>query len=125
MAFSIARRGRLCGGARSGRITPVACHGPCWGGSLLPEESPANARKSLRACDLNMKMCITRTSFQRGGQHVSPSVGRPPRAPAGLTIPLAPDLLTHELLALRWPAHRRSALALVAEDQPAFLEVVG
>src|SRR6202035_3386044 len=63
IAFSIARRDRLCGGARSGRITPVACHGPCWAGSLLPEESPANARRSSRAWDLNMKMCITH-SFQ-------------------------------------------------------------
>src|SRR5712671_2060031 len=71
IAFSIARRGRLCGGARSGRITPVACQGPCWAGSLLPEESPANARKSLRACDLNMKICIKRTSFQ-GGDDTSP-----------------------------------------------------
>src|SRR4029077_4868602 len=65
IAFSIARRDRLCGGARSGRITPVACQGPCCAGSLLPEESPAKARKSLLASDLNMKMCITGVSFQR------------------------------------------------------------
>src|ERR1700756_2474054 len=128
MAFSIARRGRLCGGARSGRITPVACQGPCWAGSLLPEESPANARKSLRACDLNMKMCITRTSFQRGDG--SASVGRHPRgagwahnSPSRIP-PWAPVLPASELLALRRPPHRRGAFVLVAEDQPAFLEVV-
>src|ERR1700759_2778796 len=127
MAFSIARRGRLCGGARSGRITPVACQGPCWAGSLLPEESPANARRSLRACDLNIKICITRISFQRGAHPSRASVDRQPvgnRLGLQCPPPETPELPASELLALRRPAHRRGALVLVAEDQPAFLEVV-
>src|SRR5260370_17798563 len=67
MAFSIAPREKLCGGSLAGRITSVACHGPCGCGSLLPSGSPAKAHSSLLASDLNMKIRIVSTFHQTAG----------------------------------------------------------
>src|ERR1700694_1584396 len=59
----MAAREKLCGGALSSRITPVAYQGPCFRGNLLPAGSPAKARNPLLASDLNMKI---RNSFSFG-----------------------------------------------------------
>src|SRR5712691_1033867 len=109
MAFSIAPREKLCGGSLSGRITPVACHGPCCCGSLLPSGSPAKAQSSLLASDLNMKIRIVSTFHQTAGrrQYTGSNLAPPELLPRGRT------------------AHRRSALVLVAEYEPALLQVVG
>jgi hypothetical protein len=90
----------------SGRITPVACHGPCWRGSLLPAESPAKARSWLFASDLNIKIRI-RIPFRsvarrvknnrRGMMHAwatrccHPIAWRPPDRPAGVDMPPRSD----------------------------------
>src|SRR5262249_35701912 len=53
---SITSRFRLCGGADSGRITPIACQGRNCAGSLLPPGSSENARRYGLVSDLKMKI---------------------------------------------------------------------
>lgn len=80
----------------SGRITPVACHGPCWRGSLLPAESPAKARSSLFASDLNIKIRI-RIPFRSVARRVKNNRRGMMRAwatrdrPAGVDMPPRSD----------------------------------
>jgi hypothetical protein len=54
IAFSIAVREKLCGGALSTPTTPTTVQGPWFGGSLLPSGWPAKARKSFVVSDLKM-----------------------------------------------------------------------
>src|SRR5262249_19071502 len=53
---SITSRFRSCGGADSGRITPIACQGRNCAGSLLPPGSSENARRSGLVSDLKTKI---------------------------------------------------------------------
>src|SRR5258708_21522420 len=87
---------KLCGGALSSRITPVACQGPCLRGSLLPAGSPAKARNPPLASDLNMNIRNVlsfgnEATRRRGGRSALAKLlthgGTPPAAGPPVLVP--------------------------------------